>query len=71
MVAALTDERGGWLGWLVIPLDHGVHIVRNAERTRHELDVGCWCGPSVERENRDTGVEFDVPLVTHRAAANG
>lgn len=52
-------------GWLVIPLDHGVHVLPNGQRTRHELDRGCRCGPRVEMQNPETGEAFRVPVVQH------
>jgi hypothetical protein len=45
----------------------GVHILREAEQTLHELDRGCWCKPTVEMRDPSTERPHREPIFIHRA----
>jgi hypothetical protein len=55
--------------WLVQPLVESVHVVREVEAARHELDRGCWCAPELELVDPETGEQLARELVIHRSDA--
>ena len=54
--------------WLVQPMLDSVHVVFEADAGLHELDIGCWCGPDVERIDPTTKAAHEKALVIHRRA---
>lgn len=54
--------------WLVQPMEagQGIHVLFEAEARLHELDVGCWCKPVVERIDPRTEQPLAEPLILHR-----
>ncbi len=60
----LADEP-----WLLLFLGEDAHVLPEREPMVHELDVGCWCRPRLERRDPFTARAHPGALVLHRSDA--